>query len=107
MKNFVPDNISQKFYQESIDTPENRLLKYFIELLDKLIHVMIENFKDKNDGYIMSKLIEYQRIVQNYLSDRWTNDVGKLKQLPLNSQVIQKKEGYRDIFKYYINLNCI
>lgn len=103
MKNYLPDNISQKIYLETIDTPENRLLKYFIELFDKLIHDMLEHFKEKDDGYIMSKLVEYQKIVQNYLSDRWTLDVGKLQQLPLNSQVIQKKEGYRDIFKYYIN----
>ena len=29
--------------------------------------------------------------------------MGELQYLPLNSQVIQKREGYRDIFKYYIN----
>ncbi|MGB9980115.1 DUF2357 domain-containing protein [Methanobacterium sp.] len=103
LKNYVPDAISQKFYQETIDTPENRFLKYFIELLDKLIHDMIEHFKNEDDGYIKSKLNEYQTIVQDYLSDRWTREVGKLQYLPLNSQVIQKREGYRDIFKYYIN----
>ncbi|MGF7118648.1 DUF2357 domain-containing protein [Methanobacterium oryzae] len=103
MKNYVPDTISQEFHQENIDTPENRLLKYFIGLLDKLIHDMKEQFKNKNDGYIKAKLDEYQNIVQDYLSDRWTQDVGKLQYLPLNSQVIQKREGYRDIFKYYLN----
>ena len=35
MKNYVPDTISQEFHHESIDTPENRLLKYFIELINK------------------------------------------------------------------------
>lgn len=103
MKNYVPDTISQEFHYESIDTPENRLLKYFIELIDKLIHDMKKHFKKKNDGYIKSKLDEYQNIVQDYLSDRWIQEIGKLQYLPLNSQVIQKKEGYRDIFKYYIN----
>lgn len=103
MKKYVPDTISQEFHQENIDTPENRLLKYFIELLDKLIHDMKVHFTEKNDGYIKSKLDEYQNIVQDYLSDRWMREVGKLQYLPLNSQVIQKREGYRDIFKYYIN----
>lgn len=102
MKNYVPDTITQKFHQETIDTPENRLLKYFIELLDKLIHDMIEHFS-KEEGYIKDKLFKYRDIVQDYLSDRWTREVGELRYIPLNSQVIQKREGYRDIFKYYIN----
>ena len=102
MKNYVPDTITQKFHQETIDTPENRLLKYFMELLDKLIHDMIEHFS-REDGYIKDKLVEYRDIVQNYLSDRWTREVGKLQFIPLASQIVQKREGYRDIFKYYIN----
>ena len=32
----------------------------------------------KDDGYIMSKLVEYQKLVQNYLSDRWTREVGQI-----------------------------
>lgn len=103
MKNYVPDTISQEFHHENIDTLENRFLKYFIELLDKLIHDMKQYFKKKNDGYIKSKLDEYQKIIQDYLSDKWMQEVSKLQYLPLNSQVIQKREGYRDIFKYYIN----
>ena len=103
MKNYVPDTIAQKFYQETIDTPENRLLKYFIELLDKLIYDMINHFDGSNGGYIKDKLLKYQDIVQDYLSDKWTREVGELQYIPLSSQVIQKREGYRDIFKYYIN----
>ena len=74
MKNYFPDTVSQEFYLDTIDTPENRFLKYFIELIDKLIHNMIEHFKGKDDGYIMSKLVEYQIITQNYLNDRWTRE---------------------------------
>jgi predicted component of viral defense system (DUF524 family) len=102
MKSYVPDTIIQRCHQATIDTPENRLLKYFIELLDKLIHDMIEHFS-KEEGYVKDKLFEYREIIQDYLSDRWTREVGELQYIPLNSQVIQKREGYRDIFKYYIN----
>ena len=102
MSGYVPDIISQRFYQENIDTPENRLLKYFLESLDKIINNLLWSI-DEKDGYIKDKLYRYQELVQDYLSDRWTKEVGRLEYLPLNSQVLQKKEGYRDIFKYYLN----
>ena len=99
---YVPDVISQRFYRENIDTPENRLLKYFLESLDKVINQLLISL-EKNDGYIKDQLLFYKRQVQDYLSDRWTAEVGRLDYLPLNSQVLQKKEGYRDLFKYFLN----
>lgn len=102
MRGYVPDIISQRFYQENIDTPENRLLKYFLESLDKVINQLLMSIND-NDGYIKDQLLFYKRQVQDYLSDRWTAEVGRLDYLPLNSQVLQKKEGYRDLFKYFLN----
>ena len=102
MGGYVPDIISQRFYQENIDTPENRLLKYFLESLDKTINNLLISI-DEKDGYIKDQLLGYHELVQDYLSDRWTKEVGPLEYLPSNSQVLQKKEGYRDIFKYYLN----
>jgi len=102
MGGYVPDVISQRFYQENIDTPENRLLKYFLESLDKVINHLLISIED-NDGYIKDQLLFYKQQVQDYLSDRWTAEVGHMDYLPLNSQVLQKKEGYRDLFKYFLN----
>ncbi|AUB56314.1 hypothetical protein BK007_10005 [Methanobacterium subterraneum] len=102
MRGYVPDVISQRFYHENIDTPENRLLKYFLESLDKVINQLLSSIED-NDGYIKDQLLFYKQQVQDYLSDRWTAEVGRMDYLPLNSQVLQKKEGYRDIFKYFLN----
>ena len=102
LNNYVPDKISQTFYHEIIDTPENRLLKYFLESLDKLIFDLLHRL-GKNKGYARDQLLHYQGIIQDHLSERWVNEVGKLTYIPSNSQVIQKKEGYRDIFKFYLN----
>jgi hypothetical protein len=102
MEGYVPNIISQFSSQDSIDTPENRLLKYFLESLDKVINDLLESINGK-DGYIKEQLLVYQKLVQDYLSDRWTSEVGRLEYIPLNSQVLQKKEGYRDIFKYFLN----
>jgi len=103
LKGYVLDTITQRYHHETIDTPENRFLKYFLELLDKLIEDLIVQLLELEDeGYVLDELYKYQRIVQDYLSEKWVRNVGKLNYLPLNSQVIQKREGYRDIFKYFI-----
>ncbi|MBP2046732.1 DUF2357 domain-containing protein [Methanobacterium aggregans] len=103
LKGYVPDTITQRYHHETIDTSENRFLKYFLELLDKLIEDLIKQLLElKDEGYVLDELYKYQRIVQDYLSEKWVRNVGKLNYLPLNSQVIQKREGYRDIFKYFI-----
>lgn len=99
MKGHIPDCINQDFYEDTLDTPENRLLKYFLESVDKLIFDLISK---ANEGNIKDKLRIFQEKIQNYLSDRWLMDIGHLKYVPMNSQVMQKKEGYREIFKYYI-----
>lgn len=101
MKNFVPESINQTFYEDSVDTPENRLLKYFLELIDALIESLMNNL-NKEDS-IMDRLISFDEKIDEYLSDKWLEDVGKLQIVPMNSQVLQKKEGYRNIFKYYLN----
>ncbi|MEL7672023.1 DUF2357 domain-containing protein [Methanobacterium sp.] len=106
MKNFVPDNITQPFYEESVDTPENRLLKYFLELLDMLIQKLkIEVNNEFSNNLIKDRLGIFEDKIQEYLSDGWLEDVSNLDQVPMNSQVLQKKEGYRDIFKYYLNFD--
>ena len=51
---------------------------------------------------LQKKSKEYGEIIQDYLLDGWLDDVGKLHYLPSNSQVLQKKEGYREIFDYFL-----
>ncbi|MCK9151814.1 DUF2357 domain-containing protein [Methanobacterium alcaliphilum] len=99
MKEHILDSINHDFFEDTLDTPENRLLKYFLESVDKLIYDLISR---ADEGNIKDKLQIFLKKIQNYLSDRWLMDIGPLKYIPMNSQIMQKKEGYREIFKYYI-----
>ncbi len=101
LKNYIPDVIDQVKYQDSIDTPENRFFKHFLESLDILIHDLI---KKSEEGYVKDKLLDYSDELGYYLSQRWLKDVGRMQYTPLSSQVLQKREGYRDILKYFLSL---
>ena len=101
LKNYIPDVIDQIKYQDSIDTPENRFFKYFLESLDSLVHDLLKKSKE---GYVKDKLLDYSDELGYYLSQRWIKDVGIMEYTPLSSQVLQKREGYRDILKYFLSL---
>ena len=54
MKNFVPESIDQSYYEDSVDTQENRLLKYFLESIDTLIESLLNNLN--NETVYQSKI---------------------------------------------------
>ena len=67
MQNYVPNRITQSSYEESVDTPENRLLKYFLEAIDSLIERLLSEFKQNN--YFNDRLLIFENIISDYLSD--------------------------------------
>jgi len=100
MRNYFPFKISHEIYEETIDTPENRLIKHFITELENLI---IDIKKRSPEGYVKDRVEFFHETIRNYLSDDWLFDVGPLQFVPSNSQVLQKKEGYRSFFQFYLN----
>lgn len=103
MEEYFPKKINQKDYVDTIDTPENRFVKYFLEELSDLISEMtLYIASNKIEGYPAQKTGQYLEIIHEYLLDAWLKEVGELRHLPSNSQVLQKKEGYRDILNYFL-----
>ncbi len=108
MKNYIPIVMIQQCSKENIDTPENRLVKAFLHSLDMLIIKLKRSTRYLNEvkpgmGYIDSKLIEYCQIIHEYISEDWLVDIGQLEYIPSNSQILQKREGYREIFQFFLN----
>ena len=101
LNGYLPYDIHQIKHEESIDTPENQFFKYFLEMLQNLVEKMLVNSKK---GYIQDKLNFYKEEISYYLSAKFFNHISTLDYVPFNSQVLQKKEGYRDIFQYFLML---
>ncbi len=100
----MPNHLNQENYRDSVDNPENRFIKYFLYLLQELVEEMVVYVDKKNNagGYPADKIRKYQEIIQEYVSDGWLQDVGDMNYFPSNSQVLQKKEGYREILNYFL-----
>lgn len=101
LNGFLPLEVDEISYKDSVDVAENRFLKYFLELVRDLIEKLLANSKE---GYIRDKLRFFDEEVIYYLSNKLFTDIGALDYIPYNSQVLQKKEGYRDIFQFFLML---
>ena len=98
-KGYVPLRINETKYVDDIDVPENRFYKNYLESIENLINEL-SNKAPK--GYIKDQLNIYKETINAYLSQRYFKDISMMDYVPLNSQLLQKKEGYRDILEYYL-----
>ena len=96
----LPASVTYEVKKDSIDTPENQFVK----------HVLTEYFLICQ--YVKDKLIDGSRekmeaeILTNRLRSVITQasfkEVSRPRSLTLNSPVLQKKEGYREVYKSWL-----
>ena len=101
LNGFIPREIGQIKHEGIIDIPENRFFKYFLELIRNLIEKLLKNSKE---GYIKDKLLYFRDEIEYCLSSKFFNHISAMDYVPFNSQILQKKEGYREIFHYFLML---
>ena len=101
LNGYLPHEIEQTKHDDIIDIPENRFFKYFLELIQNLIEKLLKNPKE---GYIKDKLGLFRDEIEYYLSNKFFNHISSMDYVPFNSQILQKKEGYREIFQYFLML---
>ena len=89
----------------TFDTRENRFIKFFLEQLVSRTSALRKVLAAENDGYLNpemgQKLQVLERGLTTLLSASLWQDVGRMAQVPANSQVLQRKEGYRQLFRLY------
>ena len=95
----IPLRINETKNEDTIDVAENRFYKYFLELIYDFINQLLNELEE---GYASDKLKVYKKELNFYLSQKYFKEISRLDHIPLNSQVLQKKEGYRDILSYYL-----
>lgn len=95
----------------TFDTNENRFVKFFLEHLIKSVAALQEGLSERNQGYlnpdIESKVSLLDQKLSCFLSAPLWKDVGQMTQVPTNSQVLQKKDGYRQLFRLHCLLHLL
>lgn len=101
MEGYVPVNVNEIKFKDNIDVPENRFYKNFLLTVDYLIEKLLDM---ADEGYVKDKLLGFSEEINYYLSENYFRDISPMDYEPLNSQVLQKREGYREILYYFLML---
>ena len=100
----LPEHVRETIRVETVDTPENRFVKYFLSWLVALterIQVVLSNSMDEaTRGQAVRLKQEAARLSQA----GWLSEVREMRAFPASSQVMQRKHGYRELLGHYLSL---
>ena len=98
----LPTEVVEPAVESTLDTPENRFLKYFLSLATELVDRCL-GLLDKRGclSALREDAITLAEDLRTMAADGFLKSVGELKQLPAASQVLQKRLGYREILSHY------
>jgi predicted component of viral defense system (DUF524 family) len=96
----LPGKIESRRKADTVDTPENRFVKHALEVFLQLCYDIESKTKDnsllKNEANAVIKMLE------SFLSHSIFREVSRPTTLRLNSPVLQRKEGYREILRTWL-----
>ena len=98
----VPSRLTAETRTDTVDTPENRFVKHALSvfrLFCGMVIRAIEKNTDRPHIYTEAKLLEEQ--FGAYLNYAVFQEVSDPTSLPLNSPILQRKEGYREILRVW------
>jgi len=101
LKGKVPERVFERRVTETLDTPENRFIKRFMDIVlywcDELQRL---NYWQKAQSHQpdLQTLWEFVRFLR---ADPLFADVGELEIFPASSQVLLRRDGYRECLQVY------
>lgn len=95
-----PQQLAMTEYSESADTPENRYVKAFLEQCAGAIDHLKSRLAHRRKPAALREAEGWSEKIEEMLSARRWAEVGPLQHFPSNSQVLQKRRGYRDVLKF-------
>lgn len=105
---YIPQMIAATRKFDCLDTPANRFIKYALHRFDTVCVTLTEAL-DKEGQTKQAECYKEAVTIHNMLNevfcDSFFVDIGDLDFMPQNNQVLQKREGYSQIFHAYAMLD--
>lgn len=97
----LPDKITSIYKIDSVDTPENRFVKYALESFLNFCVALNDKAKEFKHDITEKESGLLIRELENQLHHSFFKKISKPNTLKLNSPVLQRKEGYREILRIW------
>ena len=98
--NAMPEKLSVSKKTDSVDTPENRFVKYVLEAILQFCTEIYNHVPAKSGLAVESEYLI--GVLESQLQHSIFNEISKPATLKLNSPVLQRKEGYREILRVWL-----
>jgi predicted component of viral defense system (DUF524 family) len=98
----IPERITTIRKSDSVDTPENRFIKYALENFLKFCTDINKQAKEFNHRKMENESELLIRDLENQLHHSVFKDISRPTTLKLNSPVLQRKEGYREVLRVWL-----
>lgn len=103
--NSIPAKISSSRKVESVDTPENRFIKYiltsFQDFCDGVLPKLISAKLDREAAEVLS----YTQRLESLMNQSFFNDINRPNSLKINSPILQRRSGYRELLRSWLRFN--
>ncbi|MDA3905867.1 MAG: DUF2357 domain-containing protein [Bacteroidales bacterium] len=96
----LPGKISKAQKTDTADTPENRFVKFALESFLHFSSVINKKALKESRLKLESGLLEKE--LESFLSHSFFKDISRPETLRLNSPVLQRKEGYREVLRVWL-----
>lgn len=102
LKGYMPARVWQHLPDETFDTPENRFVKAFLTELSRAAETLTTQQWWANVSVERRELIKsLAASLRQSVSHPMFDDVGVMQRIPSASQVLMKREGYRELFQVW------
>ncbi|WP_027728291.1 DUF2357 domain-containing protein [Treponema sp. C6A8] len=100
--NYLPSEVATIHKYDSYDTSANRFIKFALITFSEICTKVLEKvFIDKNGIEYYSEASKILNQIDDILNDSFFDDINELTIMPVNNQVLEKREGYSQIFNAF------
>ena len=103
-KTYLPQMVAVTRKFDRLDTPANRFIKFALQKFDVVCTRLVSILNRDSQG-IQTECLEEAKAIHKSIEcifrDSFFEEVGELDFMPQNNQILQKREGYSQIFSAY------
>lgn len=107
----LPEEIEERQDRSTVDTPENRFAKAFLDQIKWIIDDVRQRAQTRGRSVLETRVERECEELEKRLRpisrhSLWT-DVGQMVQVPSGSTVLQRRRGYRQLYRHYARLRMM
>lgn len=104
----LPETVNERHVLSTHDTPENRFVLSFLSGIESVLDRMRRRVRQPGVRAVFRQRVEHdademERRVRPHRRNGLWSEVGRMTHLPAGSTVLQRRRGYREVFRQFVH----